>query len=104
MRKKLILSGLIFALSEAVYITLVALLMRYADRYFGSGPNIWGIMAFLMVFVFSAALSGALILGRPVLLYLENKKREAVELFVITLGWIFLFLVVFFVVLSFTSR
>jgi hypothetical protein len=52
-------------------------------------------MVFLLIFVFSAAISGALVLGKPILLYLENKKREAVELFVITLGWIFILLVLF---------
>lgn len=96
MRKKLILSGLAFALSEAAYVTLIALFMTHANQYFGPGPNILGVMAFLLVFVFSAAISGALILGKPVLLYLENQKREAVELFGITLGWIFLLLIILF--------
>jgi hypothetical protein len=101
MRKKLILSGLAFALGEAAYILLIALFMKYGNQYFGSGPNILGIMVFLMVFVFSAAISGALILGQPVLLYLENKKREAIELFGITLGWIFIFLVILLMFLVF---
>jgi hypothetical protein len=39
MRKKLILSGLYFALGEAAYISLIALLPSYANKYFGSGPS-----------------------------------------------------------------
>jgi hypothetical protein len=56
------------------------------------------------MFVFSAAVSGALILGKPILLYLENQKREAIELFAITLGWIFLWLVILFTFLIFVGK
>jgi hypothetical protein len=101
MRKKLILSGLACALSEAAYVTLIALFMTHANQYFGPGPNVLGVVAFLLVFVFSAAISGALVLGKPILLYLENQKREALELFAITLGWIFFMLVILFVFLIF---
>jgi hypothetical protein len=94
MNKKLIKDGLTYALGEAAYIALVASFMQYANKLFGPGPNILGIVAFLMLFVLSAAISGALILGKPILLYLENKKREALELFGITLGWIFIFLII----------
>ena len=101
MNKKLVKYGLVHALGEAAYIVLVALFMRYANRYFGQGPNILGIAAFLMIFVLSAAVSGALILGKPILLYLDNKKKEAIELFGITLGWIFIFLLIFLLLLIF---
>jgi hypothetical protein len=94
MKKKAIVYGLGLALGEVVYVILVALFMRYASQHFATGPNIFGMAAFLMIFVLSAAVSGALILGKPVLLYLENKKREALELFGIILGWIFIFLLI----------
>ena len=58
------------------------------------------IIAILMLFVFSAAISGALIIGKPALLYLEGKKREALELFAFTLGWILVFLVILLITLA----
>ena len=51
--------------------------------------NFLGPVAFLLLFVLSAAITGALILGRPVVLYLENRKLEAVKLFLYTVGWLF---------------
>ena len=101
MNKKLIKDGLDFALGEAAYIALVASFIQYANRYFGPGTNILGIVAFLMLFVLSAALSGALILGKPILLYLDNKKKEAIQLFSLTLGWLFIFLIILLIILIF---
>ncbi|MCX6763904.1 MAG: hypothetical protein NTZ97_04225 [Candidatus Moranbacteria bacterium] len=104
--KKIIISGLIFALLEAVYVFLVALFMNSANKFLGpgpdgpNGPNMIGIVIFLLIFVLSAAVSGALILGRPILLYLDNKKREALELFGATLGWIFILLVILLIILA----
>jgi hypothetical protein len=46
-----------------------------------------------LLFVISAAISGALILGKPSLLYMEGKRRDALEFFAFTLGWLFLFMI-----------
>src|SRR4030042_3800955 len=94
MRKKLLTQGFLSAFGEGVYVLLVALLIRNGDKLFGNRPSILGIVVFLMLFVVSAAISGALILGKPILLYLEGEKKEAFELFGLTLGWMFLFLLV----------
>jgi hypothetical protein len=94
MNKKLVLYGLYAALGETAYVLLVALFMKYGSNLFGPDPSIFGAMAFLMLFVLSAAISGALVLGKPILLYLEGSKKEAVELFGATLGWIFILVVV----------
>ena len=40
----------------------------------------------LMLFVFSAAFTGTLVLGRPIVWYLNGKKREALSLLFYTLG------------------
>ena len=100
--QKIIGQGLIFALGEAVYIFLIALFFFNAQRIFGSGPDnkLLAPMAFLMLFVVSAAISGALVLGRPILLYLDNKKQEAVKLFLATLGWMVVFLIILFTALA----
>ena len=102
MPKKIIAQGLAFALGEAVYVSLIALLMFNANKIFGPGPDNSPLipMAVLMLFVVSAAVSGALVLGRPILLYLDNQKQEAVKLFLSTLGWMVLILVILFAVLA----
>ena len=89
-KNKLILWGLLDALATAVYAALVALFMSNADRIFGKmegGPL--GMAAFLMLFVLSAAVCGSLILGRPIILYSNNSKKEALVLFGCTLIWLF---------------
>jgi len=93
MQKQLIKLGFFLALGEAAYIGLVALLMSSAERFFGNTPDnkILAPITFLLLLVLSAAVSGALILGKPVLLYLEGKKEEAVALFGFTLFWLFIF-------------
>ncbi|QQR82588.1 hypothetical protein IPJ70_00535 [Candidatus Campbellbacteria bacterium] len=48
----------------------------------------------LLLFVVSASITGGLVLGKPILLYLEGMKREALILFFTTLGWLIVFLVV----------
>lgn len=92
MLKKSISRSFFLALGEGAYIFLIALLFQNGDKIFGNKPGILGFITLLLLLVVSVAVSGALILGKPVLLYMEGKKREAVELFLFTLGWLFVFL------------
>lgn len=50
--------------------------------------SFFGPAALLMLFVLLAAVTGALALGRPVWLYLENRKSDAVRFFISTIGWL----------------
>lgn len=95
---KPILSGLWSALGVAVYVTGVALIMQNGNRIFGQMNNFFGPIAFLMLFVLSAAITGTLVLGRPVMLFLENQKPAALKLFGFTLGWLFILTLLVFVV------
>lgn len=106
MRKKSIRTAFFLALGEVGYIFLVAMFFRTMEKYFGGQPDPpapFGMVIILTLFVISAALSGALILGKPVLMYLEGKKRESVELFAFTLGWLVLFLIISITVLAYRS-
>ena len=94
MNKKLVKFAFLSALGQAAYILLIALFVLYTGRLEGNEPGILPIITFLLLFVFSASLSGALILGKPILLYLEGKKKEAIMLFGLTLGWLMLFLII----------
>ena len=87
------------ALGVVVYIALVALVMNNAERIFGKMDNILGMVAFLLLFTFSAAVVGSLIIGKPLTMFLGGQKKEAVWHLIATLGWLFLFLIVVFIVL-----
>ncbi len=98
MQKRSIRTALVLALGEVGYIFLVALFFRTMEKYFSDQPDPpapFGMVILLTLFVTSAAVSGALILGKPLLMYLDGKKRESVELFAFTLGWLVSFLIIF---------
>ena len=95
----LILNGFLQASGVALYIVLVSLIMNNAQRIFGKMDTFFGPVAFLLLFVLSAAITGSLTLGRSVILYLENHKTEAIKLFIYTVGWLFLLTVAVFTVI-----
>lgn len=93
--KKLAKWAFVHSVGVTVYILLVALFMRNADRIFGDlDKSIFGPALFLMLFVLSAAVVGSLIAGKPLMLYLDGKKKEAVTM----LGYTILFLFLLFLV------
>jgi len=97
---KLALMAVLNALGVVIYVFLVALILSNGGALFGDKLNpIFGPIAMLLLFVFSALLVGFLVLGRPVMLYLESQKKEALKLLFYTGSWLFVFMVVFFVIL-----
>ncbi|MDD5527523.1 MAG: hypothetical protein PHO56_00920 [Patescibacteria group bacterium] len=94
----LIVNSFLNALGVALYIVGVSFILRNGERIFGKMDNFLGPVAFLLLFVLSAAITGALTLGRPAVLYLENRKIEAVKLFFYTLGWLGVITIVVFAV------
>jgi hypothetical protein len=88
--------GFVFASLTAVYILGVALFMGNAERLVGGGNGLVGGAAFLTLFVVSAAVTGSLIIGKPVLMYIDGAKKDAVRLFIANIAWLFAMLVLFF--------
>ncbi|MFA6437390.1 MAG: hypothetical protein WC242_04460 [Candidatus Paceibacterota bacterium] len=81
------------SLGALAYIAFVALLMQNGETIFGKFDNILGPITFLLLFVVSALIVGALILGKPFMLYLDNKKQEALSLFLGTACWLIIYVV-----------
>ena len=75
------------AVATALYIILIASFLFYAPKVIGPGPanTVLVPIVMLLLFVFSAALTGLLVFGRPVLWYLDSKKKEALSLLAATL-------------------
>ena len=84
-KKKIIFYGFLHAACAVFYVGLVALVMSRAEKLFDGAPKALGTMAFLLLFVVSAALMGLIIFGRPILWYLGGQKREALSLVYYTL-------------------
>lgn len=97
MKKNLILLSLFNAIGVAVYIFLVSLVIQNGEKIFGKMDSSWGPIVFLLLFILSAAITGFLVVGRPILFYIDGKKAEAVSLFLYTIGFLFVITAVVFV-------
>lgn len=79
--------ALIDSIGTALYVIGVASFMYLGSLgAFGNKSSIFVPIVMLMLFVFSAAFTGSLVFGRPVIWYLEGKKEQALSLVVYTLG------------------
>lgn len=77
------------ALATAVYVAAVGTFMYYGSMIkLGASHSFLVPIALLLLFVFSAALTGFLVFGRPAIWYLDGKKKEALELLFTTLGFL----------------
>jgi|SRR3989344_7974523 len=86
MKNDIVKNALLNASAAAVYVVAVALFLFYVPKSFGPVDNVLIPIVMLLLFVFSAALMGVLIFGRPILWYLDGKKQEAFLLLVYTLA------------------
>ena len=94
-----IVKSLISAFGVFVYVFLVAELLFNAKNIFSDQPGILIPIFMLLLFVVSALITGLLVLGKPIHLYMNGLKKEAFTLIFSTLGWLVLFLIVVAVVL-----
>lgn len=76
------------AVGVVIYTSLVAVFMQNGEVIFGSAKTLLVPVVILLLFVLSAAVAGALVLGRPIMLYFDGQKKEAVKMFIWTVGWL----------------
>ena len=96
--QKLIQRSFLNALGVTAYVAVIATIMQNGEKIFGNMNQTTGPIAFLTLFVLSAAVTGSLVLGKPVLMYLDNQKTDAIKLFLYTLGWLALAVVILLIV------
>ena len=87
---KTIRCALFNAVGVVAYVMLIGWVMTNMERISGPMETFWGPVVFLLLFVLSAAIVGALVLGKPALLYLDGEKKEALRTFFYTLGFLLL--------------
>lgn len=100
---RLAMTAVLNSLGVAVYIFLVSLVMNNGDKIFGQMTGAIAPVAFLLLFVFSALVTGGLILGRPIMLYLDGQKKEGLKLLFYTGASLLVLLVLAFLVLVLTK-
>lgn len=88
-------AALVFA-----YVAGVAWMMFNGQRIFGDVKSFWMPLILLLLFVLSATITGALVLGKPIFLYLDGHKSEALKFFFYTIGWVAVMTIVVFVSLA----
>lgn len=96
MKNSIIKNALIDACATALYVAAIASFLFYAPKVFGPqrADTVLVPIVMLLLFVFSAAFTGVLIFGRPILWYLDGKKKEAVALLFYTLGCVLIIAIV----------
>lgn len=96
------LKSFLSAVGVVVYVLGIGLLLSNGERIFGTGEDTFIIPVFmLLLFVISALITGLLVLGRPIHLYLSGSKKEAFTLLFFTIGWLAFFLVLVVIMLMF---
>ena len=102
-KNEIVKYAVINSLGTALYIILIASFIYLGgEGAFGDDETILIPITMLMLLVFSAAITGGLIFGRPVMWYLDGKKKEALSLLFYTLG-VFLLLIIivlFFLIIT----
>jgi hypothetical protein len=81
------------AIGVAIYTSLVAWIMFNAKDIFGEVKNFAAPLIILLLFILSAVTTGSLVLGRPIYLFVNGLKNEAVKLLAVTILFLFLILV-----------
>jgi len=96
--------GFLQALGVAAYCALVVGFFTLMEKIF-SQPGFLGLFLMLVIFVFSAAVTGSLVFGYAAYLALDKKIKEALQLVSYTLlyslGLVLLALIVMTIVVTF---
>ena len=94
-KNNLIKRAFINAFGVIAYISVFAFAINNLEKLFESKQDTWlSPVLFLSVFIVSACVTGSLVLLKPILLYIEGQKKEAVNLFLYTIGFIALMAII----------
>ncbi len=73
------------SVATAIYIALVSLLMTYGNKIFGDGQSVLSGVGILLLMTLSVLVVGSLVIGKPLMMYLDGSKKEAVKLLMQTI-------------------
>lgn len=98
--KQVCKEGFLYSLGTAVYIVLVSLFMNNAEKFLGKEDTIFSGIAFLLLFTLSAIVVGGLMIGKPIMLYIDGKKKNAIQMFACNAGWLVVFFAIALILLT----
>jgi hypothetical protein len=98
MKKKAFINSFLTSL----YIVAIGLFFYYGSLIkIGRVNTFLAPITMLFLFVFSAAITSFLLVGKPMQMYIDGKKKEALSLITYTLGFFFIFTLIALLLLIF---
>ena len=91
MQREIVKYALLSAGLTTSYILGIASFLFYAPQLFGKDEGTETVLVpvvMLLLLVISAAITGFLVFGRPIMMYLDGKKKESVSLLFYTLSFL----------------
>jgi len=88
MKNNLTIRSLLNSLGVFIYILAIACFFSNANKLFGAEDKFLMPVLMLLLLVLSATITSFLVLGKPIMLYLENQKSDAIKLLTYTIGWL----------------
>lgn len=94
--------GIIQAAGITLYVSAFGISLKYiqqwlADHHAQQHP-VLSIILFLLTFIVSALICGSIVFTKPLLLFFDGKRTEALKIVLWTLLWLISFLVLFGIV------
>lgn len=100
MKNNLPVRSLLNSFGVFLYVFAITLFLNNGQKLFGAEDKFLMPVVMLLLLVLSATITGSLVLGKPIMLYLENQKSDAVKLLAYTIGWLAAFTVITGVILA----
>jgi len=98
---KIVKHSVINAVLASAYVAMISQVIRNGEALFGEMKDAYGPMAFLLLFVVSAAVMAIVIFGQPIIWYLDGFKKEGVRLAICTVIALFIITLIILISLAF---
>lgn len=97
-QKEMIKWGIGGALAEIIYVLIIVGLFSVLDKVLATPPQFTGFLFMLLLFVFSAGISGLFVFGMPAYLALQKKYTEAIVMIFVTFATLFASLILILII------
>lgn len=92
-QKDIMKMGAIGGFLEIIYVLIIVGLFSFLDKVLPEPPEFFGFLFMLLLFVFSAGISGVFVFGYPAYLAVQKKFKEAFATVFVTFSVMFTVLV-----------
>ena len=85
--------GFLQAAGVFLYCAIVSGIFRISNKFLGAPPEFLGTALMLVIFVFSAAITGSIVFGYPAYLVFNRRVKEALSILAYTLIYLSAFII-----------